>query len=123
MVNMLSVMTQATHRIRVICLSVVAALFFGSASPAWAQEESDYKDPTIVDEESTSAPDGVKDLGKGSKPEKKPILNPIYNEWWFWAAAVAAAGVLGTLAIVPLQKRAPTCAGNAYTAGCIGDGR
>lgn len=129
MVNILVDMTSSILRDRLICLGVIATLFFGVVSPAWAQEENEneseagesgYKDPTIVTDDSTSVPDGVKDLGK---KEKKPIEDPIYNKWWFWAAAVAVAGAVVTAAVIPLQKKAPTCAQSTYPLGCTGDGR
>lgn len=108
-----------------MCLSVITTLFFAYLPATWAQDEeetdgSEYKDPTIVTDESTSTPDGVKELAK--KFEKKPITNPIYNEWWFWATAIGVAGAVVALAVIPLQKRAPTC-GSEYGLGCIGDGR
>ena len=106
-----------------VCLGVIAALFFGVVSPAWAQEEteSDYKDPSIVTDDSTSTPDGVKDLGK--KAEKKPIDDPVYGKWWFWAAGIAVAAAVVTAAVLPLQKKAPTCNSAVYPLGCVGDGR
>jgi len=116
-------MTRATLLNRLTCLSVVATLFFTVVSPAWAEEEeggSDFKDPTIVTDDSTSTPDGVKDLTK--KFDKKPIDDPVYGKWWFWATAVGVAGTIVALAIIPFRKKAPAC-GSEYTLGCIGDGR
>jgi hypothetical protein len=121
---MLSDMTRATHLTRLVSLSVIATLFFAVVQPAWAEEEEEggpaFKDPTIVTDDSTSTPDGVKDLGK--KPEKKPINNPVYNEWWFWATAIGVAGALVALSVIPLQKKAPGCTSD-YVLGCVGDGR
>jgi len=119
-------MTRTTLLSRLVCISVITTLFFGYLPHSWAQDEeeiddgTEYKDPTIVSEESTSTPDGVKELAK--KFDKKPIVNPIYDEWWFWAAAIGIAGAWIALAVVPLQKRAPTC-GSDYGLGCVGDGR
>jgi hypothetical protein len=122
---MLTDMTRTTLISRMVCLSVITTLFFGYIPPVWAQDEeevggTEYKDPSIVTEESTSAPDGVKDLAK--KFEKKPITDPVYNKWWFWAAAIGVAGAWIAFAVIPLQKKAPTC-GTEYGLGCIGDGR
>ncbi len=122
---MLTAMTRTTLLSRLVCLSVITTLFFGYLPSSWAQDEeeaeggTEYKDPTIVGEESTSTPDGVKDLIK--KYEKKTITNPIYNEWWFWAAAIGIAGAVIALSVIPLQQRAKTCVSNDL--GCIGDGR
>lgn len=119
-------MARKTLLSRLVCFSVITTLFFGYLPAGWAQDEeeidddTEYRDPTIVTEESTSTPDGVKDLLK--KYEKKTITNPIYNEWWFWAAAIGVAGAWIALAVIPLQKRAPTC-GAEYPLGCVGDGR
>ena len=82
--------------------------------------EDEYQDPTIVTDDVTSTPDGVKELVK--KYEKKTITNPIYDKWYFWAAAIGAAGVWIALAVIPFQKKAPTC-GPDYKLGCFGDGR
>jgi hypothetical protein len=120
---MLVDMTRTTLLTRVISFSVIATLFLAVVQPAWAEEEEEggsYKDPTIVTDDSTSTPEGVKDIGK--KPEKKPIENPVYEKWWFWAAAVGIAGVIVTAAVFPLRKTAPGCT-SAYNLGCIGDGR
>jgi|SRR6266511_3860951 len=120
---MLLDMTRATLLKRVISFSVIATLFLAVVQPVWAEEEeggSDFKDPTIVTDDSTSAPVGLKDLGK--KAEKKPIENPIYDNWWFWAGAVVVVGAVVTAAVIPLQKRAPGCA-SSYNLGCVGDGR
>jgi hypothetical protein len=123
---MLIAMTRKNLLSRLVSLSVVTTLFFGYLPAGWAQDEeyvdddTEYKDPTIVTEESTSTPDGVKALLK--KYEKKTITNPVYNEWWFWAAAIGVAGAWIALAVIPLQKRAPTC-GSEYPLGCVGDGR
>ena len=91
---MLLDMTRTTFLTRVISFSVIATLFFAIIQPAWAEEEEEggpaFKDPTIVTDDSTSTPDGVKDLGK--KFEKKPIDDPVYEKWWFWAVAVGVAG-------------------------------
>jgi hypothetical protein len=122
---MLTAMTRTNFLTRLVCLGVITTLSLGVIQPAWADDEEDsddmeFKDPTIVTEESTSTPDGVKDLAK--KFEKKPIVNPIYNEWWFWATAIGVAGAWVALAVIPFQKKAPTC-GPDYGLGCIGDGR
>ncbi|ERR1035437_1368235 len=120
---MLTDMTRTIFLSRLVCLGVIATLFCGYIQPAWADDEeevggSEYKDPTIVTEESTSTPDGVKDLAK--KFDKKPIVNPIYNEWWFWASAIGVAGAWIALAVIPLQKKAAT---TDKDLGSIGDGR
>jgi hypothetical protein len=120
---MLLDMTRTTLLTRVISFSVIATLCLAVVQPVWAQEEEEggsYKDPTIVTDDSTSTPDGVKDIGK--KPEKKPIENPVYEKWWFWATAVGVAGVVIAAAVIPFQKKAPSCT-SAYALGCIGDGR
>jgi hypothetical protein len=122
-VNILIDMTRTTLLTRVISFSVIATLFLAVVQPAWAEEEEEggsFKDPTIVTDDSTSTPDGVKDIGK--KPEKKPIENPVYEKWWFWAAAVGIAGAVVTAAVWPMRKTAPGCTAS-YTLGCIGDGR
>jgi hypothetical protein len=118
-------MTRTNLFSRLACLSVITTLFFSVVQPAWAQDEeevggSEYKDPTIVTDDSTSTPDGVKDLVK--KYEKKTITDPVYEKWWFWATTIVAAGAWVALAVVPFHKRAATC-GEAYKLGCIGDGR
>ncbi len=124
---MLSDMTRTKFLARVISLSVIATLFFAVVQPALADDDegdSEYKDPTIVTDDSTSVPEGVKDLGK--KPEKKPIVNPVYQEWWFWATAIGVAGAVVALSVIPLQKKAPGCSPSAsppYSLGCVGDGR
>ena len=123
MLNIVADMTRANLLSRLTCLGVIATLFFAVVSPAWAQEEeggSDFKDPTIVTDDSTSTPDGVKDLTK--KFDKKPIDDPVYGKWWCWATAVGVAGTIVALAIIPFRKKAPAC-GSEYTLGCIGDGR
>jgi hypothetical protein len=123
---MLTDMTRTTLLSRLVCLGVITTLFFAFLQPAWADDEeeevggSEYKDPSIVTDDSTSTPDGVKELS--TKFAKKPITDPIYNEWWFWAAAIGAAGAWIAFAVIPLQKRAPTCGGD-YGLGCVGDGR
>jgi len=119
---MLPDMTRAKLLTRVISFSVIATLLFAVVQPAWAQEEEeggDFKDPTIVTDDSSSTPVGVKDLGK--KAEKKPIKDPVYENWWFWAAAVGIAGVVVTAAVWPLRKQAPGCTPDYQ--GCFGDGR
>jgi len=125
--NIVADMTRANLLSRLTCLGVIATLFFAVVSPAWAQEEeggSDFKDPTIVTDDSTSVPDGVKDLGK---KEKKPIDDPVYEKWWFWATAVAVAGAVIAASVIPFKKKAPACGsgvnGPTYGLGCIGDGR
>jgi hypothetical protein len=121
--NIVADMTRANLLSRLTCLGVIATLFFAVVSPAWAQEEeggSDFKDPTIVTDDSTSTPDGVKDLAK--KFEKKPIDNPVYEKWWFWATAVLVAGAVVTAVVIPFQKKAPGCT-SQYGLGCAGDGR
>jgi hypothetical protein len=119
---MLSVMTRATLLTRVISFSVIATLFFAAVQPAWAEDEEEggptFKDPTIVTDDSSSVPAGVKDIGK----EKKPIVNPVYEEWWFWATAIGVAGAVIAATVIPFQKKAPGC-GSQYGLGCIGDGR
>ncbi len=122
---MLLDMTRTTFLTRVVSLSVIATLFFAVVQPAWADDEEEeggsFKDPTIVTDDSTSVPDGVKDLGK--KAEKKPIDNPVYTQWWFWATAVGVAGVVIAAAVIPFQKKAPGCQAGTRPLGCIGDGR
>jgi hypothetical protein len=118
-------MRRTTLLSRLVCLGVIATLSFSCLQPAWAEDEeevggSEYKDPTIVTDDSTSTPDGVKELSK--KFEKKPITNPIYNEWWFWATAIGVAGAWVALAVLPLRQGAKTCGGD-YRLGCVGDGR
>ena len=121
-VNMHTAMTRKTLLSRLVCLSVIPTLFFACLQPAWGQDEEEdydepeYRDPTIVTDDSTSTPDGVKELAK--KFEKKPIT----NEWWFWATAIGVAGAWIALAVIPFQKRAPSC-GTDYGLGCVGDGR
>jgi hypothetical protein len=122
-------MTRATlRRTRFICLGVVLAFFCSviRAQPVWAQDEEeeefggDFKDPTIVTDDSSSVPLGVKDIGK----EKKPIADPVYGKWWFWAVTIAAAGAWAVLAVWPANQKAPGCAaGSPYAQRCIGDGR
>jgi hypothetical protein len=130
MVNMLLDMTRTTSPTRVISLSVIATLFFAIVQPAWAEDEEEggpsFTDPTIVTDDSTSTPEGVKDLAK--KFEKKPIDDPVYEKWWFWATAVLVAGVVVTAAVIPFQKKAPGCTSatsptQGYGLGCVGDGR
>lgn len=123
-------MTRATlRRTRFICLGVVLALFCSviESQPVWAQDDdesgSDYKDPTIVTDDSSSVPAGVKDLGK---KERKPIVEPVYNQWWFWAGAVVVAAAWTVAAVWPGRQKAPKCVGGSsgpYSLGCIGDGR
>jgi hypothetical protein len=124
-------MTRATlRRTRFICLGVILALFCSVVEyqPAWAADDDeetggDYKDPTIVTDDSSSVPQGVKDLGK---KEKKPILNPVYGEWYFWAAAAVVAAGWVALAVWPGRQKAAKCVGGdngPYSLGCIGDGR
>ncbi len=124
-------MTRATlRRTRFICLGVILALFCSVVEyqPAWAADDDeetggDYKDPTIVTDDSSSVPQGVKDLGK---KEKKPILNPVYGEWYFWAGAVAVAIGWVALSVWPTRQKAASCKGGdsgVYNLGCIGDGR
>jgi hypothetical protein len=126
---MLSDMTRTNLFSRVVCFSAIMTLSFAVLHPAdvWAEDEeeedtssSDYKDPTIVTDDSTSTPDGVKDLV--NKYQKKEITNPVYEKWWFWATAIGVAGAWIALAVIPLQKKAPTC-GPDYKLGCVGDGR
>ncbi|MGD0836359.1 MAG: hypothetical protein ABSB49_06915 [Polyangia bacterium] len=120
-------MRATLRRTRFICLGVVLALACSliKSQPVWAQNEeeeengSDYKDPTIVTDDSSSVPVGVKDLGK----EKKPIADPVYAQWWFWATAVAAAAAWTVVAVWPARQKAPTCVSSSYPSGCIGDGR
>jgi hypothetical protein len=136
MLNMLPDMMRATHRTRLICLGVIATLFCAvvRVQPVWAEDEdepssstsepaegpADFKDPTIVTDDSTSTPDVVINP---KKPEKKPIENPVWEKWWFWATVVGVAGVFTAGALWPLQKKAPGCGSGAYPLGCIGDGR
>lgn len=123
-------MTRATLLTRLICLSVITTLFCGIVRPAWAADDeeeetstsSDFKDPSIVTDDSTSTPDGVKDLGKRYE-KNPPIQNPVYHQWWFWAAAVGVAGAWVALSVYPFHKRAPGCATGQYQLGCVGDGR
>jgi hypothetical protein len=120
-------MTRATlRRTRLVCLGVILALFCAviRSQPVWAQDddesEEEFEDPTIVTDDSSSVPVGVKDIGK----EKKPIVDPVYNKWWFWAATVAAAGAWAVFAVWPSRQQAPGCAaGSPYSQRCIGDGR
>lgn len=121
-------MTHVTSRVRTVCLGVIASLIFGSTSPAWAQDEPDLNDPTIVEEESSSAPTGVKDLKAERDAEKRLIKDPIYNEWWFWAGVVGTAGAWIAFSLIPLHKKALGCNmriqdGTTYPLGCVGDGR
>jgi hypothetical protein len=130
-VNILFDMTRATlQRSRFICLGVVLAFFCSAvrSQPVWAEEGGgeeedvggDYKDPTIVTDDSSSVPVGVKDIGK----EKKPIVDPVYGKWWFWAATIAVAGAWVALAVWPSRQKAPGCASfSRYQGNCIGDGR
>lgn len=121
-------MTRATlRRTRFICLGVILALFCSviESRTVWAADDdeetgSDFKDPTIVTDDSSSVPMGVQNLGK---KEKKPIVEPVYGEWWFWAAAVAAAGAWIAIAVIPTRQKAASCTGSTYRLGCIGDGR
>jgi len=123
-------MTHVTSRVRTVCLGVIASLVLGSASPAWAQEDPpDFNDPTIVEEESSSAPTGVKDIKAERDAEKRLIKDPIYSEWWFWAGVVGAAGAwIAFSAFRPLHNNALGCNSNpgvgvTYPLGCVGDGR
>jgi len=121
-------MTRATlRRTRFICLGVVLALFCSviQSQPVWASDDddetsSDYKDPTIVTDDSSSVPLGVQNLGK---KDKKPIVEPVYEKWWFWASVVVVAGAWITAAVIPTRQKAPKCVGTDYQLGCIGDGR
>jgi hypothetical protein len=126
---MLSDMTRTNLFSRLVCLSAIMTLFFAVLHPAtaWAEDEeeetgssSDYKDPTIVTDDSTSTPDGVKDLV--TKYTKKELTNPVYEKWWFWATVIGVAGAWVAFSVIPLQKKAPTC-GPDYKLGCAGDGR
>ena len=128
--SMETVMTHVTSRVRTVCLGVIASLVLGSASPAWAQEDPpDLTDPTIVEEESSSAPTGVKDLKVERDAEKRLIKDPIYGEWWFWGSVIVAAGAwIAFSSLVPLHKKAGSCYVNsngqaAFPLGCVGDGR
>ena len=123
-------MTRATlRRSRFVCLGVVLAFFCSAigSQPVWAQDEEedvggDYKDPTIVTDDSSSVPVGVQNIGK----EKKPIVDPVYGKWWFWAATVVAVGAWTFLAVWPglSHQKAPGCdAYSPYHRNCIGDGR
>jgi hypothetical protein len=122
-------MTHVTSNVRLVCLAVIAALFFGAMPSGWAQdEEPEYRDPTIVEEESSSVPDGVKNLASEEAAKKKEIVKPIYGEWWFWATTVATAGAWLAISMIPMHKKALMCNTNAakgttYPLGCIGDGR
>ena len=116
-------MMRSLLQLRLISFGVVAALVFAIVRPAYAQDDeggADYKDPSIVTDYSTSVPDGVKDIVK--KNEAKPIDNPIYQKWWFWATAIGVAGAWITFAMWPLRKQAPGC-GSVINLGCFGDGR
>jgi hypothetical protein len=124
---MFSAMTRTNLFLRLVCLSVITTFCFALVRPAFAGDDdeeevegSEYKDPTIVSDDSTSTPDGVKDLVK--KFEKKTITDPVYGKWWFWATAIGVAGTVVALSVIPLHKRAPSC-GSAYPLGCVGDGR
>jgi len=125
-------MTRDTlRRTRFICLGVIVALVCSvvRSQPVWAEDEEeitggDFKDPTIITDDSTSVPEGVKDIGK----EKKPIVDPVYAKWWFWASTVVAIGAFVTFAVWPSRQKAPGCsAGSSFSNGnlhhCIGDGR
>jgi hypothetical protein len=122
-------MTRATLRkARFICLAVILAFFCSviRSQPVWAEDEQeeegvggDFQDPTIVKDDVTSVPQGVKDLGK----ERKPIVDPVYGKWWFWAIAVATAGAWAVAAVYPMRSKAPGCSAGSYPLGCIGDGR
>ncbi len=111
-------------------MGVILALFCTVVEyrPAWADDDEeetggDFKDPTIVTDDSSSVPQGVKDLGK---KEKKPIVNPVYGEWYFWAATAAVAVGWTILAVWPGRQKAAKCVGGdngPYSLGCIGDGR
>ena len=120
-------MTRATLRkTRYVSLGVILALFCSviHAQPVWADDDetgSDYNDPTIVTDDSSSVPLGVKDLGK---KEKQPIVDPVYEKWWFWASVVVVAGAWVTASVWPTRQKAPNCAQlSLYSANCIGDGR
>jgi hypothetical protein len=124
---MLSAMTRTKLFLRLVCLSVITTFCFALVRPAWAEEDeeedtdtTEYKDPTIVSDDATSTPDGVKDLIK--KYEKKTITNPVYGKWWFWATTLGVAAAWVAFSVIPLQKRAPTCSAQ-YGLGCVGDGR
>jgi hypothetical protein len=122
---MLSDMTRTNLFSRLVCIGVIATLFFAVAHPAWAEDEeedtssSDYKDPTIVTDDSTSTPDGVKDLV--NKYQKKEITDPIYEKWWFWATTIGVTAAWIAFAVLPLKQRSKTCA--SIDLGCVGDGR
>ncbi len=120
-------MLRATLYLRLICLSVIATICCGIIQPARADDQDnlvgpEYRDPTIVTDDSTSTPDGVKDLAKKFH-QVQPIQDPVYNKWWFWATAIGVAGVVSALAIIPFHKNAPGCASGQYALGCVGDGR
>jgi hypothetical protein len=124
-------MTHVTWRFRSVCLSVIASLFVSTAVPAWADSDddsSDYKDPSIVEDEATSVPDGAKRIAEEEARKKKEIANPVYGQWWFLASAVAVAGAWIAFSVLPLHKRAAGCntssgSGETYPLGCVGDGR
>ena len=124
-----SVMTHVTSFARMVCLGVIASLVLGSAAPAWAQDEDfDFDDPTIVEEESSSAPTGVKDLKAERDAEKLIIKDPIHDKWWFWATVVGTSVAWVAFSMLPLHKKALGCntnptAGQTYPLGCVGDGR
>ena len=126
-VNIFFAMTRTNWISRLVCLSVIMTFCFALVRPAFADEDeeedvddTEYKDPTIVTDDVTSTPDGVKDLIK--KYEKKTITNPVYEKWWFWATAIGAVGAWVAFSVIPFHKRAPTC-GPEYKLGCVGDGR
>ena len=128
-------MTHVTWRFRMVCLSVIASLFVSTGVPAWADTDDDdedvsdyYKDPSIVEDESSSVPDGTKRIAEEEARKKREITNPVYGKWWFVASVVAAAGAWIAFSVIPLHKRAAGCntssaVGETYPLGCVGDGR
>jgi len=129
-VNIAFDMTRATlQRTRFICLGVVLALFCSviRSQPVWAADDDeeedttggDFKDPTIITDDSTSVPGVVL-----APKEKKPIVDPLYSKWYFWAGTVAVLGAWIAFAILPTHLKAPTCgSATPHELGCIGDGR
>lgn len=112
-----------------MCLGVIAALAFATAVPAWAEEPSEYVDPTIVKDTPDETPDGVKNLGSEQAVTTKKVeynTPPVYTKWWFWATAVAATAAVVFLAITPFTPHARGCTSGGrgqIPLNCFGDGR
>jgi hypothetical protein len=122
-------MTRSNLRTRTVCLGVIAALAFATAVPAWAEEPSEYVDPTIVKDTPDETPDGVKNLGSEQAVTTKKVeynTPPVYTKWWFWATAVVATAAVVFLAITPLTPHARSCTSGGpgqIPLNCFGDGR